>query len=293
MMVKVDGKETDIRGKVNLFYAGQPYFCRACESEHTDRCPQYAPKQRAESEAETIRKSLSKTLIIGDSNLRRVNERAFYTKTDCAPGAKIGHVANSLLHTRKDEHEVVIVHAGQNNVLQDNNIDIEAWKTHTTTEVSSLEKQITKFKKSIIVGVPPAPWCKKSRQTIAMRQHINDSLRKVAHENLNIKYIDIEQEDQDDDANWEDERHMTEKFQGYVLGKIAAKMQELNGKIFYVNNVPWTSKSKHGQVTTTYPLGCEVCTATGHSRYTCPRNKQGTKRNLSSSAESSTAKAAK
>ena len=69
-----------------------------------------------------------------------------------------------------------------------------------------------------------------------MRQHINDSLRKVARENLNvnIKYIDIEQEDQDDDANLEDERHMTEKFQGYVLGKIAAKMQEINGKLFYV-----------------------------------------------------------
>ena len=65
-------------------------------------------------------------------------------------------------------------------------------------------------------------------------QHINDSLSKVARENLNIKYVDIKQEDQDDDANWEDERHMTEKFQGYILGKIAAKMQEINGKLFYV-----------------------------------------------------------
>ena len=56
-----------------------------------------------------------------------------------------------------------------------------------------------------------------------MRKKINQALKAAARDNLNISYIDIEQEDEDDEANREDEQHMTEKFTAYVLGKIAEK----------------------------------------------------------------------
>ena len=102
-----------------------------------------------------------------------------------------------------------------------------------------------------------------------MRNKINLALKVVARENMNIKYVDIEQEDEDDDANWEDERHMTEKFTSFVLGKIAEKMQEIRGEDFFVKNVPWTSERKYGQVKSTYKLGCELCTKMGHSKETC------------------------
>ena len=55
-------------------------------------------------------KKETKTLMMGDSNMRRINEKAFYVKTDCATGAKIGHVANSLEWTTAGEHENIIIH---------------------------------------------------------------------------------------------------------------------------------------------------------------------------------------
>ena len=106
---------------------------------------------------------------------------------------------------------------------------------------------------------------------------------------MNIKYLDIEQEDEDDNPNWEDERHMTEKFTAYVLGKISEKMLSEKGETFCIQNVPWTSERKYAHVKTTYRLGCERCTATGHAEDSCPGGKQGTKRDKPSGSEDSEA----
>jgi hypothetical protein len=97
------------------------------------------------------------------------------------------------------------------------------WSKQTQYEVSNLKSKLSKFSNSIVVCVPPAPWCKKDSRTVEMRKKVNNALKTLARDNLNIKYLDIEQEDEDDEANWEDERHMTEKFTGYVLGKISGK----------------------------------------------------------------------
>ena len=58
-----------------------------------------------------------------------------------------------------------------------------------------------------------------------MRTKINNAFKNIAHDNLHIQYIDIEQEDEDDEANWEDQRHMTEKFPNYMLGKVTEKIE--------------------------------------------------------------------
>ena len=56
------------------------------------------------------------TLLIGDYNLRLVNDQAFFAKTDCATGAKNGHIANTLKDVNLAENNNLVVHAGQNNV---------------------------------------------------------------------------------------------------------------------------------------------------------------------------------
>jgi hypothetical protein len=268
--VEVEGEKLDATGRVNFFYKGQPYFCRNCSEQHQDKCPQVITRQLAEKEGETERIEKTKTLLIGDSNLRRVNEKAFYTKTECATGAKIGHIANCLSFAEKDEHEVVIVHAGQNNVLQEDDVNNNDWKQQTLTEVNSLKNSLSKFKKAIVVGVPPAPWCKKTAKTIKMRTAINDALKNITRDNLHIQYVDIEQEDEDDESNWEDQRHMTEKFTTYVMGKISEKMENTTGQQFHIPNTPWTTERKYGKVKTTYKLGCSTCTKLGHSEEICP-----------------------
>ena len=79
----------------------------------------------------------------------------------------------------------------------------------------------------MVVGVPPAPWCKMNTRTKEMRTKINGAFKTLAWDNLNIRYVDIEQEDEDDEANWEDECHMTEKFTRFVLGRISEQMEEI------------------------------------------------------------------
>ena len=292
--VDIEGQEISAKGRVNFFYKGQPYHCRNCQEQHTDKCPQYVIKQIAEKEAEEARMRKSNTLLVGDSNLRRVNQQAFYARTECAVGAKIGHISNTLDFVKKDEHQVIVCHVGQNNITQDD-VNMKEWSKKVQGEVNSLKTNLTKFKSSIVVGVPPAPWCKKSEKTKEMRKTINEALKKISRENMNIRYLDIEQEEDDDEANWEDERHMTEKFTAYVLGRIAEKMQDIQKKPFYVPNIKWTTERKHSQVQTTYKLGCETCTAIGHSMETCSMQQEGAgkKRGTCSGSEESTAKKGK
>ena len=259
----IDGKEIMAKGRVNFYYRGQPYFCKNCQEPHHEKCPQQIVKQALEKQGESIRLQKTQSLLIGDSNLRRVNENAFYAKTDCATGAKIGHIANTLDFVKKEESKIVICHVGQNNITHDDEVSMEDWSQQTQNEVKSLKEKLSKFETAVIVGVPPAPWCKKNKRTGEMRKKINNAFKALAHDNMNIKYVDIEQEDEDDEGNWEDERHMTEKFTGYVLGKIAGKMQEITGDPFYIKNIPWTAERKYSKVRPTYRYGCEVCTQIG------------------------------
>ena len=291
--VAIEGIQKVWKSKVNIYYFGQPYHCRACEDVHTSKCPQRVAKEQADKVIEVDRISKVKTLLIGDSNLRRVNEQAFYAKTDCATGAKIGHISNSLEYVKKDEYEVVTVHAGQNNVLQDETVNMEEWGNQMQKEVNCLKNNLGKFKKSIIVGVPPAPWCKSTAQTKLMRTQINDAFRKVTRDNLNISFLEIEQETEDDDANWEDNRHMTEKFTAYMLGKVANRMSALKVDPFVAKNTPWTVERKHSGVRNTYFLGCEVCTVTGHDKDTCPGFSSRKRRDKPSGSGESESKAPK
>jgi hypothetical protein len=270
LITTIEGKEISAKGRVNFYYKEQPYFCRDCQQKHQVKCPQKITKELAEKEGETSRLNKATTLLVGDSNLRRVNEKAFFAKTDCATGAKIGHIANNLEYVNKEEHDLVCVHAGQNNVIDEEPIDMEVWQKQTQFEVSELKKNLKKFKNAIIIGVPPAPWCKKTMRTQEMRKKINNAFKSIARDDLNIKYVDIEQEDEDDEANWEDDRHMTEKFTNYMLGKVSEKVEEISGEPFFIRNVKWTAERKYSQVRATYKLGCEVCTILGHSGEICP-----------------------
>ena len=143
----------------------------------------------------------TKTITVGDSNLRWVNEKAFYTRTDCATGAKIGHVANTLKYTKTENTEVVICHVGQNNI--DEAEDYKEWEQTTTSQIGKLKKELLKFKKSIIVGVPPAPVCQRTEKSKEMRTKVNNQLRNIARDNPQVSYIQIEQQDEDE-VDWVD-----------------------------------------------------------------------------------------
>ena len=94
----------------------------------------------------------------------------------------------------------------------------------------------------------------------------------INQENLNVSFIQIEQEDEKE-ANWEDYRHMNSKFLTYILGQVAEKHQTLTGEQFFLHTTEWTTERKYSQVKSTYRLGCESCTEMGHSKEKCHLNK--------------------
>jgi len=208
----------------------------------------------------------TKTIMVCDSNLRWVNEKAFYTRTDCATGAKIGHVANTLKHTKKENAEVVICHVGQNNI--DETEDHKEWERMLTSQIGKLRNEILKFKKSIIVGIPPAPVCQRTEKAKEMRTSANNQLRSIARDNAQVSFIQIDQQDEEE-VDWDDFRHMSPKLVKYMLGKVSEKYMAITGKQFFINDTEWTAKRKYGSVNATYRPGCERCTEMGHAKETC------------------------
>ena len=78
---------------------------------------------------------------------------------------------------------------------------------------------------------------------------------------------------------------MTETMTRYMLTKIEEAMDQYK-EDFRIMGKEITSKRKYGEIKATYRLGCERCTAIGHSEDTCKNNK----RPASSSADSNAAK---
>ena len=282
MKVNTDEHERkDVKGRVRIQYSGQPVLCRECNINHTQKCPNLIRQEAEEADREKQRIEETSTLMIGDSNMRRINEKAFKMRTDCATGAKIGHIANSLQYYEADEKtEEVIVHVGQNNVLQED-VELGTWETQVKSEVAVLKKEIRRFKKSVVVGVPTAPWCERNEATVRMREIINKSLKEMSKDLLNSKYVVIENHTYApgiDDTTvgellWEDERHMTETMTAYTMSKIEEAIAFAKEDFRVIGPKP-TSQRKYGGVTATYRMGCERCTRTGHSQESCKDRKR-------------------
>ena len=57
---------------IKVYYRGQPYWCRNCSKQHTEKCPKL-PKRMTPQEKINREKEV-KTLIVADSQARMVNQ---------------------------------------------------------------------------------------------------------------------------------------------------------------------------------------------------------------------------
>ena len=72
----------------------------------------------------------------------------------------------------------------------------------------------------MIVGVPPAPWTEVDNNTKWMRDTVNKQLAKAAGE-IKATFVPLDQQDDEEEENWEDSRHMSDKYTAVVVGKVA------------------------------------------------------------------------
>ena len=292
--IDVETESGDVKratGRIKTYYQGQPVMCRECSVKHIGKCPEKVKREAEEKEREDKRKSEINTFVVGDSNLRRLNEKSLRAKTDCATGAKIGHVANTLSF-EEGHYDHIIIHAGQNNVDVNPDTNLEEWEAQTNYEITQLKSQLVKpienGTKVVVVGISNSPWCEYTAKSKKMKKSVNRQLGQLVNE-INFKqpdyaaFVTIENDRGSD--YWEDDRHMTELMSAKMIETVnlqLAKWSSVNDNQFIIRGIKLTSDRKYGAVNATYRVGCGKCTRLGHGEDSCTVKAISKKHKLSS-----------
>ena len=243
--------------------------CRICKTDHTGRCPIREKEEAQKKKEDEERQPKIKTLLVGDSNLRHVNEQATTSVTRVATGAKIGHSANVLRFEEPTNYENVVVHAGGNNIVQ-GDVTFAVWENQVRYETEQLHQQLSRFPGSkIIVGVANSGQATASEQATKMRDHINTELQNLQSTLDNAKFLQVDDDLGDEEEAWVDYRHYSEIMCAKVMEAIDIHFPEDHK--FLIRGKPATTPRKYGKVNSAYKLGCGTCTKLGHLEDNCPK----------------------
>ena len=270
-----DGRTAMAKGKVKVTYRDQPVFCRLCNENHVDRCPVKKKQELETLAAEEARAPLIKTLMIGDSNLRHVDQIGTTAKVCASTGAKLGHTANAMKFEQMEKYESIVIHSGANNISMKPDIDISQWETQLRYEVQQLAAQIapldSKDVKTVLVSIPKSELSSASKQTEIMRNKINAELQSIADTHTNVTVVEMNDDLGGEIDAWSDYRHYSEMMCAKMLEAVNTA---LSNQLLRRGKPPTTSM-KYGRVHTSYRLGCGACTRRQHSEENCPGSATG------------------
>ena len=83
------GSKQKSKGKVKIFYQGQPVFCKRCSKGHDKKCPAQIKEEESLKDYEMKRQEKGINFTVSDSEFRHENQRALFSDTNVASGAKI------------------------------------------------------------------------------------------------------------------------------------------------------------------------------------------------------------
>ena len=110
------GPHTEIKGKLRVFYKGQPY-CFKCDTTHEQICPKKVEERVKEEEERLDREVKTKTLIMSDLTLKMANQKAMNAGIICISGGKIGHINNSMNYNPDIlKYDNIVMIAGLNSI---------------------------------------------------------------------------------------------------------------------------------------------------------------------------------
>ena len=265
-----------IKATLKLTYKDQPYFCRRCVEEHGGDCPVWLENKRRLKEIKEQKERETKTLILGDSNLKQVNSNALLADVVASSGAKIGHLCNQLKHEKLDNYDNIVIFGGINNIPGPNeNVDESVMWKQISNEMKSLENELSHQVKSgkniFLTQVTMAKHTQTPRAS-NLRQKINkeyvvmvDRLRK---QNKKSKVDIITWPVTSNEGEYETIKGISEQATIDLIQKIDEKIG--NGKLRATYLDSKLTAYQYSSVTSTYPLGCYKCTAMNHSRESCP-----------------------
>ena len=125
-----------------VYYKDQPYHCRKCTEQHVGDCPKFIAEKEEKQQVKKIKEDITKTIMIGDSNFRCVNESGVMASVTAVTGGKIGHICNQVKFENLDKIDNIILSAGQNFINNADEVEQKFWEARTLAEISSTETVI-------------------------------------------------------------------------------------------------------------------------------------------------------
>ena len=169
---------------IRCFYKDQPYLCKRCSEQHVGDCPEWLKEKFENEKVKKMKFEQSKTAMIGDSNLRCINERGVMASVTSITGGKIGHISNQVRFENLSKIQNVVLSAGQNCLNDIDEVRKDVWESRTKKEIASLENVVDGLmkegKKVFILDVPPTPIATATKGKKEGRRFINNKLSELA-----------------------------------------------------------------------------------------------------------------
>ena len=277
---------------IRCFYKGQPFHCKTCEEKHTGDCPVWLEEKRQKEKVRIWKEENSRTTMIGDSNLRCINESGVMASVTSITGGKIGHVANQVFFEDLSSIDNVVLSAGQNCINDREEMGKGEWEKRTMGEITELENQVKTLlnnkKKVLIMNVPPVPIATQIKVRKEARSFINTNLQKLCERQKKhygkITFVVENDGNYNAKTDFTDERHLSPMAVERILNTINEHLpstQKLKNENLTAHSTGKPYRGCYG----TYPTGCNYCTRLKHGEANCPLITPTEKRALSTGGE--------
>ena len=294
-----------LTANLRVYYKNQPYHCRRCVEQHIGDCPRFIAEKEERQQIKKVKEDITKTVMIGDSNFRCINENGTMATVTAVTGGKLGHICNQINFENLEKVDTVIISAGQNCTNDADEVEKKLWEARTTGEVSKAEKVVNnlmeKGKNIIMLSIPPVPCTQTSTRKKEARDFINNNIAEIVRRANTIDSksgtvgLLIEPEaSYNATTDFKDERHLTQLAMERRISQLDEILPE-NRRLRATTLTARPTCDPYRACYGAYPAGCNYCTKLNHSEYECPLKikQQGTKRPNVSGSELQYAKALK
>ena len=285
-----------LTASLRVYYKDQPYHCRRCAEQHVGDCPKFIAEREMRQQIKKVKEENTKTILVGDSNFRCINENGVMASVTAVTGGKLGHIINQIEFENLEKVDTIVLSAGQNCTNDADEVNKEHWENRTLKEISTAEKVISglteKGKNVILLTVPPVPCTQETQRKKEARVFINNN---IAHLIQRVNAIDsnpgaagmvIESDSSyNSETDFKDDRHLTQHAMERRisnLDEILPEGRKLRSTILKSRATCDPYRGCYGA----HPAGCKYCTCLNHDVQACrPRLVEGKKRpNVSGSS---------
>ena len=149
-----------------------------------------------------------------------------------------------LAYEDMEKFENVVIHAGVNNIVPNDEVDTASYEKQLKYEFNQLKKSLEGFQGDLkILMVAESELATSTSQAKKMLEKINDQIKKFADDN-NGTVIAVDDSLEDDVCGWDDYRHYSEVLCAKVLQSIDDTYPEDGQKFLRVLVIPLHLRSR-------------------------------------------------